>query len=78
MKCLSSIVIYKNRRNYGDSSVILNTLVLLTENPATLVVGGSENYILLSINNLTSLRRFFASKPSRRKRELDLFVSVGV
>ena len=26
----------------GDSSVILNSLELLTENPTTLVVGGSE------------------------------------
>lgn len=37
--------IYKNRRNYGDSSEILYSLEYLTENPATLVVGGSENFI---------------------------------
>nr|DAP72714.1 MAG TPA: hypothetical protein [Caudoviricetes sp.] len=35
-------MIYKNRRNYGVSLVILNSIELLTENPATLVVGGSE------------------------------------
>lgn len=37
---------YENRRNYGDSSVILNSIELLTENPATLVVGGSVVYNL--------------------------------
>ena len=35
----------------GDSSVILNSLGLLTENPTTLVVGGSgENYKLLEMD----------------------------
>ena len=58
---------YKNRRNYGDSSVILNSLELLTENPATLVVGGSEILTIISVpwngNSLTVDRKRSAALP---------------
>ena len=33
-----------NRRNYGDSPVYLNPLGFLAGNPATLVVGGSDEF----------------------------------
>ena len=34
-----------------DSSVILNSIELLTENPVTLVMGGSELLILILLKN---------------------------
>ncbi len=38
----NDITYIKNRRNYGDSLVMLNSKELSTKNPVTLVMGGSE------------------------------------
>ena len=69
--------IYKNRRNYGDSSEILYSLEYLTENPATLVVGRFRNELKQQENTIKRKQNVLKTIYKKDVKFYPLMVNLG-